>query len=135
MGDEFDQALRRLSEIVDELTRVPVDDFPKRNVLMRERDALRNQLAELRGTDDPDAERSTEDLTRELKGLESSASALQAQRIDAVVQAGGGSPGGGQMGNLGVTALNSRMTEATGLAALVRRIERIRSILDDRDGS
>ena len=132
MGDEFDQALQRLSAVVDELTRVASDDFPKRSALMGERDALRNRLAELRGTSDPDADRSTEDLALELKGLEASAAALQAQKIDPIVQAGGGSPGGGQMGNLGVTALNARMSEATGQAALIQRIERLRSILQDR---
>ena len=132
MGEAFDRALRRLSQIVDELTRVPVDDFPARDALMRERDTLRNELADLRGQTDPDTARSTDDLARELKALESSAADLKRQRIDAVVQAGGGSPGGGQMGNLGVTALNARLTEATGLAAMERRIDRLRSIIEDR---
>jgi len=132
MSEEFDQILMRLSQVVDELTRVPIDDFPARDVLMRERDALRGQLAELRGDIDPDAERSTEELSRELKALESSADALQRQKIDAVVQAGGGSPGSGEMGNLGVVELNARMSEATGLAAMERRIQRLRSIIEDR---
>ena len=71
-------------------------------------------------------------MSRELKALESSAAALQRQKIDVVVQAGGGSPGSGQMGNLGVVELNARMSEATGLAAMERRIQRLRSIIEDR---
>ena len=44
MSEELDQALMRLSQVVDGLTRVPIDDFPARDTLMRERDALRAKL-------------------------------------------------------------------------------------------
>jgi len=132
MSEEFDRVLGRLSQIVDELTRVPVDDFPTRDTLMRERDSLRDQLAVLRGDSDPDAARSTDELARELKALESSADALRRQKIDAVKQAGGGSRSG-EMGNLGVVGINARISEATGLAAMERRIQRLRSIIEDRE--
>ena len=132
MEDEFDQALMRLSQVVDELTWVPIDDFPARDALVRERDELRNQLADLRGHVDPDAARSTDDLARELKALESSAAALQRLKIDPVKQAGGGSRSG-EMGNVGVVGINARISEATGLAAMERRIYRLRSIIEDRN--
>lgn len=132
VSEEFDQALGRLAQIVDELTRVPIDDFPTRDALMRERDSLREQLAELRGSDDPDAARSTHQLSRELEALERSADALRKLRIDQVVQSGGG-PREAPTGGAGVTAINIRMSEATGLAAMERRIQRLRSIIQDRE--
>ncbi|MCH7585774.1 MAG: hypothetical protein IH941_11565 [Acidobacteria bacterium] len=132
MSEEFDQALHRLSEIVDELTRVPIDDFPTRDALMRERDSLRDQLAVLRGDADPDVARSTHDLGRELEALETSADALQRQKIDHVKQSGGG-PHSGEMGSHSVVGINVRISEATGLAAMQRRIQRLRSILEDRE--
>ena len=52
--------------------------------------------------------------------------------LDPVRQAGGGSPGAGEMGNLGAVELNRRITESTGLGDLERRITRLRAVIDDR---
>ena len=132
MDQTFDEALKRLSEVVDELTRVPTDDFPRRDALMRERDRLRTRLADLRGDVDPHAGRSTDDLAAELKALEASAAELRKHRIDPVRQAGGGTGYGGEMGNLGAIEINRRITESTGLGDLERRIQRLRAVIADR---
>ena len=76
--------------------------------------------------------RSTHDLGRELEALEMSADALQRQKIDHVKQSGGG-PHSGEMGSHSVVGINVRISEATGLAAMERRIQRLRSILEDRE--
>jgi hypothetical protein len=133
MSEEFDRTLGRLSQVVDELTRVPADDFPTRDALMRELDASRDHLAVLQGDADPDAARSTDELGRELAALEMSADALRRQKIDPVQQARGSRSG--EMGNLGVVGINAAISEASGLTAMERRIQRLRSILEDRNSA
>jgi hypothetical protein len=131
MDTEFDRLLARLSEIDTELAGLADDDFPARYPLLSERDVLRDRLAELRESDDPDLSRSTEDLLREVTALEANIEALRDQKIDLVAQAGGG-PYGSEMGNLGGVALNTQMSDATGLTALEQRAQRLRSILAER---
>lgn len=130
---DFDDMLTRLGEVTDALIALPDDAFAERDALRREQDELRERLADLRGDADPDADRPTSDLERELAGLEAGAEGLRKQKIDYAKQMGGGPGGAGEMPGVGSVGLNIGMAEATGLAAMERRMRRIRSILADRE--
>jgi len=131
MSDAFDRALRDLSRVIEELSEAAPDDFATRSTLMQKRDQLRDKVARLRGDDSSEAGRSTEDLHRELSSLEKAAEELRELKIDAVKQAGGGSRTG-EMGTLGVMGINARISEASSLTAIEQRIQRLRSIIEDR---
>ncbi len=129
--DEYAQALVRISEIYDELVEIESDDFAERHRLLTERDVLRSRIHDLQGDAVLTDDRPTPQIERELTALRANAAALEKQKINLVVQAGGGS-NSGEMGNLGGTGLNVRMAEASGLNSIRQRIGQLKAILENR---
>lgn len=109
---------------------MPDDTFAKKYELLKLRDTLREQAAEY--ATDADKARSDSELLAELRGLRSSLSQIEEQKIDLVTQAGGGAPGAGNMTNLGGVSLNIQITEASGAGRIQARIGVIKGILADR---
>ncbi|GBE24356.1 MAG TPA: hypothetical protein ENG98_05100 [Actinobacteria bacterium] len=121
--------LARLVAVNDALWALPDDAFSEKFKLLKERDQLREEASEY--AVDLDAQRSDADLLFELSGMRSQLKELEKQKIDVVMQAGGGS-GTGEMGNLGGVSLNARMMDASGAGRVQNRIGIIKGILTDR---
>ena len=122
---------KELADVDEQLRALPDDAFADKYELLKRQDELRERAAQF--AVDADKERSTEALLSELSGLRSQLAQLDGQKIDLVVQAGGGAVGMSNMGNLGGVALNARMTEASGTSRIQARIGVIKGVLADRD--
>ncbi len=122
---------QELADVDEQLRALPDDAFADKYELLKKQDELRERAAQF--AVDADKERSTEALLSELSGLRSQLAQLDGQKIDLVVQAGGGAVGMSNMGNLGGVALNARMTEASGASRIQARIGVIKGVLADRD--
>jgi len=122
---------QELADVDEQLRALPDDAFADKYELLKKQDELRERAAQF--AVDADKERSTEALLSELSGLRSQLAQLDGQKIDLVVQAGGGAVGMSNMGNLGGVALNARMTEASGTSRIQARIGVIKGVLADRD--
>jgi len=129
MGD-IEDITRELARVDAELSALPSDAFEARYHLRMEQDRLREQAAKF--AQDVDNDRSDQDLLAELAGLRSQLAQIERQKIDLVVQAGGGAQGGGNMTNLGGVDINRRIGEAAGAGRIQARIGRIKGILTDR---
>lgn len=128
---ELDEVVAELSDVQDRLLALPGDAFAERFPLLKRRDELRAKAADLRG--DWDADRSSEDLIRELRALREQRADVEKQRINLVSQAGGGgAPGEGGMAGLGGVEINAAISSAQGLGSIQARIERIAGVLTDR---
>ena len=122
---------KELADVDEQLRALPDDAFADKYALLKRQDELRERAAQF--AVDADKERSTEALLSELSGLRSQLAQLDGQKIDLVVQAGGGAVGMSNMGNLGGVALNARMTDASGASRIQARIGVIKGVLTDRD--
>jgi len=122
---------KELADVDEQLRALPDDAFADKYELLKRQDELRERAAQF--AVDADKERSTEALLSELSGLRSQLAQLDGQKIDLVVQAGGGAVGMSNMGNLGGVALNARMTDASGASRIQARIGVIKGVLTDRD--
>ena len=120
-----------LADVEEQLRALPDDAFADKYELLKKQDELRERAAQF--AVDADKERSTDVLLSELSGLRSQLAQLDGQKIDLVVQAGGGAVGGSNMGNLGGVSLNAQMTEASGAGRIQARIGVIKGVLTDRD--
>lgn len=129
MGD-IDHITRELARVDAELRSLPDDAFEQRYHLRMEQDTLRQQAAQF--AEDVDKDRSDQDLLAELSGLRSQLTQIERQKIDLVVQAGGGAVGTSNMTNLGGVDINRRIGEAAGAGRIQARIGRIKGILTDR---
>ncbi len=127
--DEIDHITRELARVDVELRSLPDDAFEQRYRLRMEQDTLRQQAA--RFAEDLDKGRSDEDLLAELSGLRTQLALIERQKIDLVVQAGGGAEPS-NMTNLGGVDINRRIVEASGAGRIQARIGRIKGILTDR---
>lgn len=121
--------LAQLVAVNDALWALPDDAFSEKFKLLKERDRLREEASKY--AVDLDAQRSDADLLAELSGLRSQLKELEKQKIDVVMQAGGGS-GTGEMGNLGGVSLNAQVMDAGGGGRIQNRIGIIKGILADR---
>lgn len=126
---ESDDLALRLAQIQDALLALPDDAFAEKYELLKEQDWLRSEAASY--ADALEVQRTDAELLAELQALRSQFESLSKQKIDLVVQAGGGSTGG-EMGNLGGVELNLRMMRASGADQIQTRIGRITGILADR---
>jgi hypothetical protein len=130
---ELDGVLAELSDVQDRLLALPGDAFAERYPLLQRRDELRAKAAELRGDRDRDADRTSEDLIRELRALREQRATVEKQRINLVSQTGGGgAPGEGGMAGLGGVQINAAISGAQGLGSIQARIDRIAGILVNR---
>jgi hypothetical protein len=119
----------RLAEVQLRLLDLPDDAFAEKYQLIKEQARLRAEAANF--AEAIDSERSDEELLRELGALRSRMQSIEKQRIDLVMQAGGGSLTG-EMGNLGGVQINKGIDDAFGLPKIKARIGSIKGTLSDR---
>lgn len=119
----------RLAEVQLRLLDLPDDAFAEKYQLIKEQSRLRAEAANF--AEAIDSERSDEELLRELGALRSRMQSIEKQRIDLVMQAGGGSLTG-EMGNLGGVQINKGIDDAFGLPKIKARIGSIKGTLSDR---
>jgi len=112
------------------LLALPDDAFAEKYELKMRPNELREQATQF--AVDQDEARSDADLLSELSGLRSELSRIEEQKIDLVVQAGGGACTTGNMGNLGGVGINAGMMEATGANRVKGRIGVVKGILKNR---
>ena len=120
----------RLADVQKRLLDLPDDAFAEKYDLLKERDVLREEAASYSET--LDRNRSDEQLQSELASLRSRAKFIEDQRIDLVMQAGGGGASTGEMGNLGGVQINKAIEDGHGLPKIRARIGIIKGILNDR---
>lgn len=127
----LDDINRELSEVLDELLAVPSDSFAERYEIQKRQIELRKEAAAF--AQDHDAERSTEDLQKELAAMRANLKALVGDRISLTQQAGGGDKSNhGVRGSIGI---NTAMDQAQGTNRVRARVGRLEGILLDRGES
>lgn len=126
---KLDDINRELAEIQDRLLAAADDGFAEKHRLLVRRDELREMAAGHRI--DLDADRSDADLLAELAARRSQLAAVERDRIDMVMQSGGGGSGSGYEG-WGGAQLNQQIDQGQGRDEIVARIGRLTSILADR---
>ncbi len=127
--EQLGDLVKELAAVQDELLALDDDAFARRHELLKRQDELREQVAGLQV--DPDVGRSRADLEAELEALRERLEAIRAQRIDPVVQAGGGDSG---WGNIGASQINRGIVDAQGGEAIKERIAQIEQRLGVLDG-
>jgi hypothetical protein len=129
LSDDLNALLAEMGRVLDQLAALPDDAFDDRMRLQSEQERLRAALAIL-------GERATVDrpsLEAELEGLLARWDALQSQRIDVVMQSGGGSFGGDAFSGAQAVELNRKIDASHGREAIEVRIAEIRQLLADTD--
>ena len=126
----FEDLIRELSGILDDLNALPTDAFAERSALHTRQDELREEIGRFRR--DLDADRATGDLLAELESQRARLAALEGQRIDLVAQSGGGTSAGPGADGGGAVVLNQQIGAAAGVGEVQARIGRIKGILIDR---
>ena len=120
---------RELADVQRQLLDLPSDAFAERYELQKRQDELRS---EVRGDSRVFYEdRTSDSLLNELEALRSQMAAIERQRIDLVIQAGGGTVAG-NMGNLGGVEINKGIDDAHGLPQIKSKIGIIKNILGER---
>ena len=107
------------------------DDFSRRFELQKQQDELRREVAQFH--EDADEGRSTAELEAELEARRAQLKSIKKQRIDVVMQSGGGSHGG-DMGAIGIPHLNRSIESAQGAGAIKERIAKLEQVLAERIG-
>jgi multidrug efflux pump subunit AcrA (membrane-fusion protein) len=123
---QLESLIKDLASIQDQLLALDDDDHQRRAELHQEQNELRKRVAELRV--DLDAGRSRAELEAELAAWRERLDALRGQRIDPVVQAGGGDAG---WGNIGAVKINHDMMQAQGADEIKARIAHLEQRLRD----
>ena len=127
MGNsDIDQVLADLGAVMDRIAALPEDDFEGRIQLGQEQKRLRRQAAIWREGVAVDGQL----LEAELESLIARWQDLQEQRIDIVMQSGGGSHGGDAFSGAHAMELNRKMDVAHGRDQIEARIAEIRRLLD-----
>ena len=121
---DLDRITKELAAVDDAICRLPDDAFAERYELLKQRDALREEAADL--PHDWDAQRTTEELERELEVLQLHLDAIDDEQIDLVSDDGGGDVDSSTFG------LNQKIAAANDAAAIRERIVRLKGILADR---
>jgi len=124
------EIVAKLADVQRQLLDLPADAFEEKYKLLNQQDLLREEAAGYAGLVDSD--RSDEELLAELAAQRSQLAAVESQRIDLVMQAGGGGAMSGEMGNLGGVKINKGIDDAHGLPKIKARIGVIKGMLRDR---
>ena len=121
---DLDRITKELAAVDVAIWDLPDDAFAERYELLKRRDALREEAAHL--PHDWDAQRTTEELLKELKA--------QQHHLDAIVdeQIYPGSDGDGGDKDTSTFGLNQKIVDANDAGAIRARIGRIKGILVDR---
>lgn len=128
--ERLEEINKRLAEIQDELLALSDDDFATKNALQSERDKLRDEATEYRK--DPDQDRPSSELIEELKARRSQLGSIAKKYVSAAKQADGSFAGTGSGGAGDSISINKGIDEATGRAAVERRIAALEAILTKR---
>lgn len=123
--EELDQVLAEMGRVMDELAALEDDAFDQRFRLLQEQKRLRVRAAELR----EGAPVNREALEAELASLVDRWDAIQEQRIDVVLQSGGGSQGGDAFSGAYAVRMNQEIDQALGRDRIESRIAEIRRLL------
>ena len=129
MADQLSGILAKMGELMDRIAALPDDAYEERLQLQEEQKRLRAEAARLRERAPVDRQ----SLEAELEGLLARWDGLQSQRIDVVMQSGGGSQGGDAFSGAHAMNLNRQIDEAHGRRAVEDRIAEIRRQLEDAD--
>lgn len=127
--DALTEIIKQLADLGGEIYSLPDDAFAEKYELMKKRDVLREKASQY--SVDVDKGRSTEELLAELAAMRTQLKQIDDQRIDLVLQSGGGSQSGPS--SLGGISLNTQISESAGAGRLHTRIAAIKSVLSDRD--
>lgn len=125
--ENLDGVLARMGELLDRLAALPEDALEERQEISEEQERLRGHAAQIRESAPVDRR----SLTAELGALVERWDALQDQRIDVVMQSGGGSHGGDAFSGVYAMKLNKQIDIAQGRAQIEARIKEIRRLLGD----
>ncbi|MDH5372461.1 MAG: hypothetical protein OEX97_05920 [Acidimicrobiia bacterium] len=125
----IDRVLADLGAVMDRIAALPEDDFAGRIQLGQEQKRLRRQAALWREGVAVDRQM----LEAELERLTARWQELQDQRIDIVMQSGGGSQGGDAFSGAHAMELNRKMDVAHGRDQIEARIAEIRRLLAVQD--
>ena len=128
--EELDQILADMGRVMDDLGALADDAFEERLRLLQEQKRLRVRAAEVRSA----APINREALEAELAGLLDRWDGIQDQRIDVVMQSGGGSQGGDAFSGAHAVRMNREIDQALGRDQIELRIAEIRRLLDPPDG-
>jgi hypothetical protein len=126
---ELDGILAEMGRVMDTLSALPEDALDERLRLQQEQKRLRAEAAQAREGVTVDRE----SLEAELEGLLERWDALQKQRIDVVMQSGGGSQGGDAFSGAHAVKLNQQIDAAHGRAGVESRIAEIRRLLEEKE--
>lgn len=128
---KLDELNRRLAQIQDRLLELGPDDHAQRYRLKIEQDQLRGQAR--RFATERDVDRSTEDLKAELRAREKTLDEVRRKMLNAAAQAGGGGGGAGSFeGPLDAFKINNALISGSNAEALMQRIARLETILEER---
>lgn len=123
---ELDQILAEMGRVMDDLGALADDAFEERLQLLQEQKRLRVRAAEVRAG----APINREALEAELAGLLDRWDGIQDQRIDVVMQSGGGSHGGDAFSGAHAVRMNQEIDRALGRDQIELRIAEIRRLLE-----
>ncbi|NNC40041.1 MAG: hypothetical protein HKN95_05035 [Acidimicrobiia bacterium] len=128
--EELDQILADMGRVMDDLGALADDAFDERLRLLQEQKRLRVRAAEVRAA----APINRAALEAELAGLLDRWDGIQDQRIDVVMQSGGGSQGGDAFSGAHAVRMNQEIDQALGREQIELRIAEIRRLLEPPDG-
>ena len=122
MDDQLslDELNRRLARIQDRLLELGPEDHARRYELKVEQDRR-------------DIDRPSDDLKAELAAREKELEAIRRKMVNAAAQAGGGGGGAGSFeGPLDAFKINNALKSGSNADALIQRIARLETILEER---
>ena len=122
---------RELVEIDEQLETLPADDFETRVTLRQRRLELKARAAHL--SVGADEQRTTEDLTTEIRSLNQRIGAIQGTFVESADQDGESSISGSYHGQQGPSAMNREIADAHGARELVVRRDKLEGIVRGRD--
>lgn len=126
--NDLDGILAEMGRVMDRLAALPDDAFEDRHQLKEEQKRLRERAATARigaAIDRPS-------LEAELAHLLTRWDALQKNRIDVVLQSGGGSQGGDAFSGAHAVRVNQQIDAAMGRQEIEDRIADIRRLLEEK---
>ena len=129
-NSDLDQITQQLAEVQRRLLDLPSDAFAERYQLQKQQDGLRAEAARFRK--DWDEQRPDSNMLAELQALRSKLETIEGQKIDLVVQLGGGEGSGPGSSGWGAVGINNAILDAQGAGDIRARIGRILGILEDR---
>ena len=118
-----------MGRVMDALSALPEDALDDRLRLQQEQKHLRAEAARAREGVAVDRK----SLEAELEGLLERWDGLQKQRIDVVMQSGGGSQGGDAFSGAHAVKLNQQIDASHGRAGVESRIAEIRRLLEENE--